>query len=450
MAGVARVPPGPRGAPLLGVIGDFQADPLGLLMRSARRYGPVVHLPLARVDGYLVTQPSGIKRIFQDASDNYGRQTRSFLALRETLGDSLLTTDGEYWRRQRRVAQPAFHKARLAGFAATMAAAARAMVERWRATGRQTIEVVPELLALTLEILGQTLFAEDLGGAAARVEPALAAVLRHTMTTISSVVTAPRWIPTGRNRRFRAALAALDEVVMGTIRLRRSRHPCAGGADLLSLLMAARDAETGEGMSDRQLRDEVMTLMLAGHETTAMALSWTLALLSRHPAVRRALEEELAGELGGRPPTIEDLPRLRTTRMVLDESMRLYPPAWVVNRSVAAADEIDGFRIPAGAVVFVSPYVTHRDPALWENPEGFDPERFATDPEARPRYAYFPFGGGPHLCIGAGFAAMEAQIVLACVAQAVRLDLPPGASLEAEPLITLRPRGTMPMTLRAR
>jgi cytochrome P450 len=452
MAAPARVPPGPRGAPLLGVVAAFASDPLGLLLGSARTYGPVVRLPLARVDGYLVSQPSGIKRVLQDASDNYGRQTRSFLALRETLGDSLLTTDGDYWRRQRRVAQPAFHKARLVGFGAAMAAAAAQMVERWRprAARGETLEVVPELLALTLDILGRTLFAQDLGAAAARVEPALAAVLRHTMTTISAVVTAPRWLPTARNRRFRAALAALDEVVMGTIRRRRAGDGGDGGADLVSLLMAARDAETGEGMTDRQLRDEVMTLMLAGHETTAMALSWTFALLSRHPATRRALEEELARELGGRAPTVEDLPRLRLTRMVLDESMRLYPPAWGVNRSVIAADVIDGFQIPAGAVVFVSPWVTHRDPDLWENPEGFDPQRFASEPDARPRYAYFPFGGGPHLCIGAGFALMEAQIVLATVAQAVRLDLVPGASLVPEPLITLRPRGPMPMTARPR
>jgi cytochrome P450 len=191
----------------------------------------------------------------------------------------------------------------------------------------------------------------------------------------------------------------------------------------------------------------VMTLMLAGHETTTVALSWTLMLLSRHPHVRRGLEAELDDVLAGRAVTLEDLPRLRRTRMILDESMRLYPPAWVVTRSVRADDEVDGYHVPAGSMVIVSPYVTHRDPTLWPNPEGFDPDRFAGE---QPRYAYFPFGGGPHLCIGAGFAMMEAQLVLATVVQRLRLDLVPGHPIEYEPLVTLRPRHGIRMTPHAR
>ena len=220
------------------------------------------------------------------------------------------------------------------------------------------------------------------------------------------------------------------------------------------MLLAARDEETGEGLSDRQLRDEVMTLLLAGHETTAMALAWTFHLLSLHPASRRALEEELGAALGGRPPGLEDLPRLRYTRMVLEEAMRLYPPAWVITRSAEGEDEIGGYRIPAGGIVLVSPYVTHRDPALWENPEGFDPERFAPEHTGgsgeRPRYAYFPFGGGPHLCIGAGFAMMEATIVLGTVAGSLHLDLVPGHPVTVEPLVTLRPSPGIRVTARPR
>jgi len=255
-------------------------------------------------------------------------------------------------------------------------------------------------------------------------------------------------VPTARNLRFRAALRALDRVVLSLIAERR--RDGADRGDLLSMLLAARDEETGEGLDDQQLRDEVMTLLLAGHETTAMALSWTFYLLSLHPAARRTLESELdaaapGGAAGAEPLALrfEDLPRLRYTRMVLDEALRLYPPAWVVTRSAEADDDICGFAVPAGSRVLVSPYVTQHDPALWDDPEGFDPERFAPEGqaarEARPRYAYYPFGGGPHLCIGAGFAIMEATIVLATVARRLRLDLEPGRPVAVDPLVTLRP-----------
>jgi cytochrome P450 len=231
------------------------------------------------------------------------------------------------------------------------------------------------------------------------------------------------------------------------------RRDGADRGDLLSMLLATRDEETGEGMTDRQLRDEVMTLMLAGHETTAMTLSWTLYLLSLHPAARRALQDEVDRVLAGRPPGTDDLPQLPYTRAVIEEAMRLYPPAWAVTRSVTAADEVDGFLIPAGSMTMLSPYATHRDPSLWQNPEGFDPDRFHATQDVdlpRPRYAYFPFGGGPHLCIGAGFAMMEAQILLATLVQRLRLDLVPGLPIELEPLVTLRPRHGIPMTVHPR
>ncbi len=435
----------------MGSLPAFRADPLKFLVDTAREYGPVAHLQLGLVDAYLVSQPGGVKRVLQDNSENYGRQTRGFQALRMTLGNGLITEDGAFWRRQRRLAQPAFHKARLAAFGAIMGQAASELTDRLvaQADPRRPLDIVPELSRVTLAILGRSLFSLDLAGAADSVGRALVVVLRHTIDTVQSIIPVPRALPTPANRRFAAALRTLDKVVLDSIAERRRDGVDRG--DLLSMLLAARDEETGEGMTDRQLRDEVMTLMLAGHETTAMNLSWTLYLLSRHPAARRTLEAEVDQVLAGRVPGTDDLPRLPYTRMVIEEAMRLYPPAWAVTRSVAQDDEIDGFAIPAGAIVMVSPFVTHRDLQLWDNPEGFDPERFETTRAAeRLRYAYFPFGGGPHLCIGAGFAMMEAPIILATLAQRLRLDLLPAHPVPIEPLVTLRPRHGLPMILHRR
>jgi cytochrome P450 len=458
---VLRAPPGPPPRLLFGTLPEFRADPIGFLLGIPRRYGPVARLGIRRRNVYLVSDPAGIKRILQDNADNYGRKTRSVAALRTTLGDGLLTITGPTWRRNRRLAQPAFHKQRLGGFAATMADASTAFAERLRRAGQgeggASFDLVPELARLTLQILGRCLFSRDLADEADAVGRALTVVLHHTIERVQKLLPIPIGVPTPKNLRFRTALRALDQVVMSLIDERRRAAQGgdgdAGGGDLLAMLLAARDEESGEGLDDRQLRDEVMTLLLAGHETTAMALAWTFYLLSLHPAARRTLEEELAATLAGRPPTLEDLPRLRYTRMVLEESMRLYPPAWVITRSAEAEDEIGGFRIPAGGIVLVSPYVTHRDPVLWENPEGFDPERFAPERERErdhPRYAYFPFGGGPHLCIGAGFAMMEATIILATVAQNLRLDLQPGRPVTVEPLVTLRPSPGIWVTARPR
>jgi cytochrome P450 len=445
-----KIAPGPKGHPLFGMLPDFRGDRLAFLVRTARQYGGVARFPIRRRSVFLVTDPAGAKRVLQDNADNYGRETRSVGVLRETLGNGLLTTTGPAWWRNRRLAQPSFHKQRLAGFAGIMTEAATDFADRLARDGGRgpAFDLVPELSRLTLRILGRCLFQRDLTDEADAVGGALKVVLHHTISKLGSLVPLPGAVPTPQNLRFRAALRALDKVVQSLIHERRRD----GGdrADLLSMLLAARDEETGEGLGDRQLRDELMTLLLAGHETTAMALSWTFYLLSLHPGARRKLEDELAALPGG-APNVDDLPRLRYTRMVLDESLRLYPPAWVVTRSATADDEIGGFTIPAGSPVLVSPYVTHHDPALWEDPEGFDPERFAPEQaDTRPRYAYFPFGGGPHLCIGAGFATMEATIVLAVVARRLRLDLEPGRPVTIDALVTLRPKPGVWVTARPR
>jgi cytochrome P450 len=430
---------------------EFRGDRLGFLVRTARQYGGVARFGLRTRSVYLVTDPAAVKRVLQDNADNYGRKTRSLAALRETIGDGLLTTTGPAWWRNRRLAQPAFHKQRLGAFAGTMAEAAEGFVARLSSAAGAPFDLVPELARLTLKILGRCLFARDLTDDADAVGGAVQVVLHHTIEKLGRLVPMPGVVPTPKNLRFKKALRALDRVVLSLIDERRKGGGGDDRGDLLTMLVSARDEETGEGLGDRQLRDEVMTLLLAGHETTAMALSWTFYLLSLHPGARRRLEEEVAAALGGRPPALDDLPRLTYTRMVLEEAMRLYPPAWVITRSASGADELGGFAIPAGDMVLLSPYVTHHDPTLWDDPEGFDPERFAPGAEAaRPRYAYYPFGGGPHLCIGAGFAMMEATIVLASVAQRVRLDLEPGRPVAIEPLVTLRPSPGIWVTARPR
>ena len=444
------IAPGPKGHPLLGMLPDFRGDRLAFLVRTARNFGGVARFELRRRSVFLVSDPAGIKHVLQDNADNYGRETRSVEVLRETLGNGLLTTTGPSWWRNRRLAQPSFHRQRLASFAAVMAEASVECAERLARAGANGayFDLVPEMSRLTLQILGRCLFERELTDEADAVGGALQVVLHHTIDKLAALVPLPGIVPTPRNLRFRAALRALDKVVLSLIDERRRAGADRG--DLLSMMLAARDEETGEGLSDQQLRDEVMTLLLAGHETTAMALSWTFYLLSLHPGARRKLEEEAAA-LSAAAPGVEDFPRLRQTRMVLDEALRLYPPAWVVTRSATGVDEIGGFTIPPGSRVLVSPYVTQHDPTLWEDPEGFDPERFAPDAQdGRPRYAYFPFGGGPHLCIGAGFATMEATIALATIARRLRLDLEPGRPVAIEPLVTLRPKPGIFVTARPR
>ena len=305
------------------------------------------------------------------------------------------------------------------------------------------MDVHHEMMRLTLRIVGETLLAYDPTDAADEVGAALGFLLRLANERTRRVFDLPPVVPTRENRRFRRALTTLDTVVVRMIAERRKSTTDRG--DLLSMLIGARDAETGESMDDRQLRDEAMTILLAGHETTANALTFTWLLLSRYPAALRELRAELAQVLGGRNPTADDLPKLAQTRRILQEAMRLYPPAWIIGRSAKGPDQIGGYEIPARSIVFVSPYVVHRHPELWSDPEGFDPQRFAREP---PRGAYLPFGAGPRMCIGNGFASMEAELVLATMAQRVRFELVPGADVELDPSITLRPRNGVRMRIR--
>ena len=437
-----KTPPGPLalGNPLFGVLPELQRDQLGFYMKLRRQYGDITRFrALGPYFAYVFFHPDDIDYVLRRNQQNYhkGIAHQRFKSL---LGEGLLTSDGKLWRRERRLAQPAFHRQRIAGFATTMTDATAALLARWQsyAQSGQVFDVSAEMTSMTLAVVGRTLFSTDVSDEASIVRKNLYIGLEHINYELSHFAL-PESFPTSGNRRYFRAVRELDKVVYEIINERRRTGEDTG--DLLSMLMLTRDEETGESMSDAQLRNEVMTLILAGHETTANTLTWAWYLLAQHPDVERRLHEELASVLNGRVPTLEDLPLLPYTRMIIDETLRLYPPAWGMSRKTVNADEIRGYAIPAGAEVAVVQYVTHRHPDFWENPEQFDPERFTPERSAgRPHFAYFPFGGGPRLCIGNNFALMEAHLILAMVAQTYRLRLAPNQHVIPEPIITLRPR----------
>ncbi|MCK6549785.1 cytochrome P450 [Myxococcota bacterium] len=448
-----RVAPGPKGQLVIGPLRELRRDPLGFFLGGAQTYGDIFRVKVGPRTLHFVRAPELVKHVLQDNNKNYGRQTVGYKKLSLALGRGLVTSDGDYWLRQRRIAQPAFHRERITRFARQMTEATESMLARWSAhvdaTPEVPIDVATEMMRLTLEIVGMTIFSIDVRDVAPRIGDDVTIVLKHVTDRMTALLGFLDELPTPGNKRFRQALGRLDDFVYGTIRERRTSREDPG--DFLSMLMHARDEETGEGMNDVQLRDEVITMFGAGHETTANALVWTLYLLSKTPAVERRLVAELERVLAGRAPTLGDLEQLVYLKNVVKESMRIIPPVWAIGRSATHDDELAGYHIPASTFVLMSPYVTHRHTAYWENPEGFDPDRFEGDrTKVLPRFAYFPFGGGPHLCIGNAFASMEAELVLATVLSRFRVDLFPGHRVEIEPTVTLRPRFGMKMLVSRR
>jgi cytochrome P450 len=440
-----RRPPGPTYWSPFKPLRLMRRDPLGFVARIAREYGDVVCITMGPFRAYLLHHPDHVKHVLQDNNQNYVKG--AIIARTKVLiGEGLFTSEGDFWRRQRRLAQPAFHRDRIAGFATTMVRRTAERLERWEAAALRgtPFDVAAEMNALTLTVAGETLFGRDLSGEAGHAGAALRIALEVTARRAMSQVATPLWLPTARHRAFRRAVRTLDRLVYGVIAA-RGDEPDRGG-DLLGMLMAARDQDTGERMSPRQLRDEVMTFLLAGHETTAVALAWTWYLLAAHPTVAARTRREVLSVLGDREPTLDDLAALPLCRMVVEEAMRLYPPVWGIGRQAIAADEIGGWKIPAGTLVNLSPWVTHRHPDFWPAPDTFEPERFRPGQErTRPRFAYFPFSGGPRLCIGEAFAMMEAQLIVAMVLQRYELTLVDGTRVEPEPTLTIRPRGGLPM-----
>ncbi len=435
----ATLAPTPRdGDPLLGHLREGRADPLRAFLRWSQEVGDVVRLRLAGVTAHLVSHPRDVRAILQERARSFCRPMNGRRNLSHVLGNGLLVSEGAFWLRQRRIAQPAFHKRRIDGFGDRMIAASVDLAEDWerRARADEPFDVARDMMRLTLRIVQETLLGTAPSSDADRIGDAVSYLLGDINRRFGRVLSPPQGVPTASNLRFAKSLRVLDENVHRMIAERR-KSP--GQDDLLSMLLEARDEESGEGMDDRQLRDEVMTIFLAGHETTANALSWTFYLLGRHPDVARKLRAELREVLGDRPPAASDVGSLRYTKMVFSEALRLYPPAWIIARAPIEDEELGGYFLPAGGRVFLSPWVTHRHPAFWRDPEGFDPERFA-DPSAIDRFAWFPFGGGPRLCIGHAFAMMEGILVLATLASRFHLELVPGHVVTPEPLVTLRPK----------
>ncbi|MFN0167030.1 MAG: cytochrome P450 [Bryobacteraceae bacterium] len=407
----------------------FLRDPLGFFTESVREHGDIVAFSPGRI--FLINHPDYIKHVLQDNHPNYRKGLEMTKMLQPFFGQGLLTSEGPLWLRQRRLAQPAFHRRHSPEMMKLMTESTAAMLRRWDTTAGQFRERRDDLTELTLDILLKGLLGTDWGedpkglmDAVLELEEALALV-----SSFSDPFQPPLWLPTPRNRKIKHALEAADHWMYRLIASRRRNgNP---GNDLLALLMEARDADTGEGMSDRQLRDELLTLLRTGHSTLRELVLWTWYLFATNPEAEQRFYAEVDSVLGDRPPTYEDLPKLPFTLMAIHESMRLYPPAWVFVRAALGDDEIGGFRIPAGAMVVMCPYVTQRSEEWWPDPEKFDPERFMPERSGnRPKFAYLPFGGGPRLCIGNNFALMEAQVILAMVAQRFRLEVDPNHTLK--------------------
>ncbi|HYB10494.1 MAG TPA: cytochrome P450 [Alphaproteobacteria bacterium] len=394
--------------------------------------------------------PAAAKHVLLDNASNY---VKSFIArqLLRPLGKGLLSSEGDEWRRQRRTMAPSFHPRRLAAFSPVIVQASLEAMKAWQLIPRDAIVDIHDAMAkLTLDIITRTMFSSDIRDRADEVRAALLQYQRvGGRPAISDLLGLPRWLPRRNAGRVRQAGMALDEIIYGLIDRRRTE----GGPkdDLLGLLLAARDEETGEVMDDRELRDQLATIFTAGHETTANALTWTWYLLSAHPEIEAKLHSELTAVLGARPPENDDIAQLRYTRMVIEESMRLYPPAHTISREALADDEILGHEVPKGSAVLISPWLLHRHEKLWDMPKIFNPERFAPERAGeRPRYSYIPFGGGPRVCIGAGFAMQEAILIIATVAQHFAPHVVPGVPVEPLGLITLKPKGGLPVTLVSR
>jgi cytochrome P450 len=413
-------------------------------VRATLEKGPLCYTKLLGKRIYFVNDAEYVKRILLDNVANYPKSVTYRNNLRPFLGEGMLISEGEFWKRQRRLAQPAFHLKRLKALAAAMAECAADLGAGWK--HGEVIDVMQAMNAVTMEIVARTLFGADVSADIAEVGEAMAVLQEETgRIRATAFFELPEIFTRPRSRRFREAVATIDDIVMRIVALRRKSG--AVKDDLLSMLLEARDEETGQGMTDRQLRDELVTLFLAGHETTAIALTWSFHLLGQTPRAEAMLQKEVDEALGNKAaPDFDDLEKMPYARMVAEESMRLYPPAYVFSRRAAGDDKLGPFDMPAGAHIVISPYALHRRADYWPKPDEFWPERFAPEARAdRPKLAYLPFGGGPRVCIGNSFAMMEHAIVLAAVVRRWRLESIPGREVKTEPRITLRPRGGLPM-----
>ena len=445
-AAPARNAPGPRGYPFIGGLWDLRQDPLRFLLDVTREYGDVVRLgQLGKRPMFLVSHPDSVKHVFNSRNFLKGMN----LEVMRLLGnDNLAMISGDPWRPRRRLLQPLFKPKDILTFLPTMCHATDAMLARWDGVYRRgdLLDIPKEMMRLTLDIITETMFSTSIDSGDTELGDAISEVLDYIGQSLWWIPI-PMAVPTPANRRFMRARNVINRVVYGIIDQRR-RSGAPSKDDMLGRILAARDEESGLVLTNKQVHDEVLSFFIAGHETTAAALAWTFYLLSRYPQARRGMTEEARRVLQSGHPGPNAASQLCYTRQVIDESMRLYPPGWAQSRSPIEDDEIAGCHIPAGSIVMISSYVTHRRPDFWPNPDGFDPERFAPEhAQTRHRYAHYPFGGGPYTCIANGFAVLEAQVALSMVAQRYRVDLLPGQNIEPYPAFTLRPMRGMTAAL---
>lgn len=441
-----KIPTTPSVHPLWGAAPAFRKDILAYLVHHMKEYGDIYEVPLPIRTIISIHNADYIKHVLVTNNKNYIKDIPT-RRLSLALGNGLLTSEGEFWRRQRRIAQPAFHKERLAAMAQSMVNRTNEMLRDWE-QGSSSRDISREMMVLTSDIAAKTLFGADIDDND-RFGEALVEGMRYITMSFRKIINPPLWVPTPANRRFNKLMRQQNQTIQSMIDQRRNASE--SRPDLLSMLMEAKDEETGEGMTDLQLRDEVITIFSAGHETSANGLTWTLYLLSQHPDIRARMEQEVDDVLRGKKPGVEDVRRLPYVHQVIQESLRLYPPAWAIGREAIGPDEIDGYPIRKKYQMLMSSYALHRNPRYWKDPETFDPDRFLPEKvKERHRFAYLPFGGGPRFCIGNNFALMEMQLVLAMITQQFRLELLPDHPIKMEPVITLRPMYGMKMSLKTR
>ena len=441
-----RSAPGPRGIPLLGSYLELQRKgQIPFYLDAWREFGDLVRFRIGPVVMHIVVHPDHVRQVLAQNRENYEKGP-GYDKTRILLGQGLLTSEGELWLRQRRLMQPSFTSKAVSGFGRDMTDATLVMLEPWEraAAHGEVVEVHQEMLRLAITIIGKAMLSLDLHDEGHEMTEAYRQASQVINDRLAAVIDLPLVIPTPANRRFNRARRTLYDFIDRLIaeRDRAAESP----DDLLTRLLAARDQEDGAGMSTRQLRDELITLLFAGHETSAQTLTWALYALSQHSEVEQRLHAELDTVLGDRVATIEDLPLLTYNRMVIEEVLRLYPPVWTFPRAAVNDDELGGYHIPSGSLIFPCCYLTHRHPEFWQEPEVFDPDRFAsTRPRDHRGYTYYPFGGGPRQCIGIHFAMQEAQLLLATIVQRFRLRLAPGHVVTPRSAITMHPAHGLPM-----
>jgi cytochrome P450 len=446
MTPTVNLPPSPKSNSLNGHLSDFSQDPLGFLTKCAHEYGDVVYLRFGPFPAYLVSHPDQIEYVLANTNRQFTKNRGLRTSNRLLLGDGLLASEGNFWRRQRRLVQPAFHHQRIAAYGDAMVAYTRRMLATWQ--DGEIRELHQEMMQLTLAITAKTIFDVDVEGEDKELGTALSAAMEYFNIRNSNLLLLSESISAEDHLRFQQGIRQLDETIYSIIRQRRSSGEAPG--DLLSMLLQAQD-EDGNCMTDQEVRDELMTMVVGGYETTANTLVWVWMLLSQHPEVEAKLLEELQEVLGDRTATAADLPRLRYTESAVTESMRLYPPVWIMGREVVQDCEIGGYALPVGTTVFMSQWVTHRDIRFFDDPEAFNPDRWADGLAKRlPSCAYFPFGGRPRACIGKPLVMMEAVLVLATIVQNFQLRLVPGHPVTPWPPFTLRPKHGMKMLLTKR